>query len=278
MKWPYYRNALAIVCIGHTIIVTFNLMSLYLENPFHTAAPPSSAEVMTCSEHHTIYIPGAGFSGFFYTLGRLNSMHINETLMDSPSYEYYCFSSGCLALTTHLMQMNVDSALQLAQSSRQQFISGNISMYNVVEKFVDGLLFENDETHLLNSNATRHHHHYLNQHLSRIHVITTSWNNTNLPSQSIRRPSSVEELKQMLIQTTWIPFVTGSSLFEGDYHNDGGFAIVFGLKGLKQTCDSNCYSLKLPWRLDLLGNFLNIFLSRESAVFFWEEGLKRGIY
>lgn len=53
---------------------------------------------------------------------------------------------------------------------------------------------------------------------------------------------------------------------------------MFGLKGLKQNCDSNCYSLKLPWRLDLLGNFLNIFLSRESAVFFWEEGLKRGIY
>ena len=206
-------------------------------------------------------------------------MHINDTTVESPTYEYYCFSSGCLALTTHLMQKNVDSALHLAQSSRQQFISGNISLYNVVGKFVDGLLFENgDETHLLNSNATTRHHHHLNQYLPRIHVITTSWNNTNLPSQSIRRPSSVDELKQMLIQTTWIPFVTGSSWFDGDYHNDGGFAIVFGLKGLKQTCDSNCYSLKLPWRLDLLGNFLNIFLSRERAVSFWEEGMKRGIY
>jgi hypothetical protein len=69
------------------------------------------------------------------------------------------------------------------------------------------------------------------------------------------------------------PFVTGSSWFEGDSHNDGGFAMLFGFKGLME----NCHLLKLPWRMDLMSNFLNLFLSHENAVYFWEEGLKRGM-
>ena len=179
-----------------------NLMCLFLENPFQISSVPVS-----CVQN-TVYIPGGGFSGFFYTLGRLSAMRNNKK-SESP-YEYYCFSSGCLALVTDLMGWNIDSAVQLAHGSRNQFINGNIGPYSVVETFVDGVLF--GDPHLLKGGSDQCStkkkgntaQHQLHGHLSRINIITTSWNDANLPSLSIRRASSVDQLKQMLIQTTWM--------------------------------------------------------------------------
>jgi len=203
------RYFLVALVACHMSMVAVNLMSMFLESPF----PSTSAK---CSEN-SVYIPGAGFSGFFYTLGRLSSLgnETSTTGIESP-YEYYCFSSGCLALVTHLLGRNVDSALKLAHESRNQFITGNIGPYSIVGEFVDGLLFGDAETdasvHLhyegndqcsTNQNASNAKNR-IHDHLSRINIITTSWNKANIPSQSIRRPSSVDELRQMLIQTTWM--------------------------------------------------------------------------
>ena len=202
----------ALVCYISMVVV--NLMSLYLESPFHSSSP------LQCTDgENSVYIPGAGFSGFFYTLGRLSSLRENQTnvSLEAP-HDYYCFSSGCLALVTHLMGRNVDSALELAHESRNQFMSGNIGQYSIVGKFVDGILFGGADTDTTaqqlqkegSDNCTMHHNttsdaiHQLHGHLSRINVITTSWNEANFPSQSIRRPRSVDQLKQMLIQTTWM--------------------------------------------------------------------------
>lgn len=49
--------------------------------------------------------------------------------------------------------------------------------------------------------------------------------------------------------------------------------MMFGFKGLQQ----NCYSLRMPWRMDLMSDYLNLFLSRDRAKYFWEEGLKKGL-
>ncbi len=201
----------AVVC--YISMVAVNLMSLYLESPFHSSSP------LACTDgENSVYIPGAGFSGFFYTLGRLSSLRVNETSIsaDAP-HDYYCFSSGCLALITHLLGRNVESALELANESRNEFVNGKIGQYNIVGKFVDGLLFGDADTNTAaqqlqeegSDNCTMHHNtsdaiHQLHSHLPRIHVITTSWNEANFPSQSIRRPTSVDQLKQMLIQTTWM--------------------------------------------------------------------------
>jgi hypothetical protein len=205
------RYFLFTIVACHMSMVANNLMSMFLESPF-----PSSSHVASCSEN-SVYIPGAGFSGFFYTLGRLSSLsnETRKTGIESP-YEYYCFSSGCLALVAHLLGRNVDSALELAHESRNQFISGNIGPYSIVGKFVDGLLFGDAEAdaaahlHYDGSDQCSTNHnasnaiHQLYGHLSRINVITTSWNEANIPSQSIRSPSNVDQLRQMLIQTTWM--------------------------------------------------------------------------
>lgn len=86
-----------------------------------------------------IYIPGAGFSGFFYILGRLQALH-NAPADYSSAHEYWCFSAGCLALVTSLLKLPVETAIEIALSSRDEWIKGKIGRYDVVEYFVNGLL------------------------------------------------------------------------------------------------------------------------------------------
>jgi hypothetical protein len=259
-----------------------------------------------------VYIPGAGFSGFFYTLGRLQALH-QSSYHNSSSFQYYCFSAGCLALLTSLLQLPVDSAVKLAHSSRNRWILGEISRYDVVEHFVDGLLDVEDvdvdapiptegiwnatieqdvECRDFQCNSTQGGRVIENEQFAvkrdeidirdffpRINVITSTWDAQHFISQQVQQPSSVEHLKELLIQTTWIPFVTGSSFWkrEGDnFHNDGAFAGLFKRQQFFYPGQYH-HSLLLPWSVDLLSNGLNILLGHDRAVHYWEEGYSRGV-
>jgi len=259
-----------------------------------------------------VYIPGAGFSGFFYTLGRLQALH-QSSYHNSSSFQYYCFSAGCLALLTSLLQLPVDSAIKLAHSSRNRWILGEISRYDVVEHFVDGLLDVEDvdvdapiptegiwnatieqdvECRDFQCNSTQGGRVIENEQFAvkrdeidirdffpRINVITSTWDAQHFISQQVQQPSSVEHLKELLIQTTWIPFVTGSSFWkrEGDnFHNDGAFAGLFKRQQFFYPGQYH-HSLLLPWSVDLLSNGLNILLGHDRAVHYWEEGYSRGV-
>lgn len=242
-----------------------------------------------------VYIPGAGFSGFFYTLGRLYSLR-NVTDGDDT---YYCFSAGCLALVATLVDVSLESVVEMAHASRNKWMRGEIGRYQVVEYFVDRLLenddreeFKHEPNTMINATATLHHHlraitpHKLQRHLSKINIITSKWTKDTILTQSIRTPSSLLELKQMLLQTTYIPFVTGPSLGSmdqfGNTHNDGAFAsLLYGWKRFSKDSHraddaEQYYELKLPWDVDLLYNGLNIVLDYDKAMLFWRRGLLRG--
>ncbi|KAL3794328.1 hypothetical protein ACHAW5_009888 [Stephanodiscus triporus] len=306
------RLALAlspIILLTASIVVNF--LSMFLE-PY--GAEFSSFAEQELGDSVDIYIPGAGFSGFFYTLGRLQALH-DTSSHSSKAFEYYCFSAGCLALVTSLLKLPIDSAIEIAHSSRNQWIMGEISRYDVVGHFVDGLLCHAEENAteqqsitidggstegLINqTNATQRNlinptqytsnrnGNSLQDVLPRINVITSTWNRQHLFSRSIQKPSSVEHLRRLLIQTTWIPFVTGSSFWKQDdnyYHNDGAFVGL--LQSLIPLSDSeplfqprrHRHSLLLPWNLDLLSHSLDILIGREKAVQYWTEGLKRGAH
>lgn len=245
-----------------------------------------------------IYIPGAGFSGFFYTLGRLHSIHSSAT--EQYDDEYYCFSAGCLALVATLMEVPLDRAVEMAHASRKKWITGEIGRYDVVKYFVDELLYDRtfaDSSRLTQcnsktetkkqmqcnlSNSTQHiwsvgPQHKIYQHLSKINIITSTWKGNPIITQSIRSPSTVLELKQMLLQTTWIPFITGPTLGDidefGNYHNDGAFAaLLHGWSMFKENAGTEQYTLKLPWDAELLYNGLNIVLDHDKAIRFWNIG------
>ncbi len=290
-----------------------NFLSMFLE-PLRTCVSTSRSKSDDGSID--IYIPGAGFSGFFYTLGRLQALHnSSHRNASTPNYHYYCFSAGCLALLTSLMQAPVGFAVELAHSSRNRWIMGEIGRYDVVQHFVDGLFLFSDEDKYASldgkPNATmaeekaechsNQGHEIettqlfelkrvgldIRKYFPRINVITSTWDAKYLISQRIQKPISVKHFKELLIQTTWIPFVTGSSFWKrgGDvYHSDGAFAGLLhsfypSLSKQEHLFHPRKYhhALLLPWNLDLLSNGLNILLGYDQAIYYWEEGYKRGV-
>jgi len=332
-KWTFLVLLLLSLSFLFTAtVVSINFLLLFLETTFdHPKLIESfGLEVVVDEqkqrENQDVYIPGAGFSGFFYTLGRLEALHNQHNISSSTSsYEYYCFSAGCLALVASLLNLPIDSAIELAHTSRHRWIMGEISRYDVVEYFVDCLLtnIEKEGKNVTGSidamllsgyekvNATtsckriaecntadsRENEHEMQRnnnvnlldYLPRINVITSKWSNEEqLISQYIQKPACLQHLKRILVQTTWIPFVTGSSFgfFDettGLHHNDGAFAgllqnLLLKPKNGEQYFPPRQYdhSLLLPWNFDLLSNGLNMLLSHDKAVHFWKEGLERG--
>ena len=286
----HFRNWLLLPFLPPLLIVG-NFLHIFLEPPFFYVNVNNS-NVDTKQENTSMYIPGAGFSGFFYTLGRLQAFH-NSPI--SSAQEYHCFSAGCLALVISLLRIPVHSVIAQASSSRDRWIEGEISRYDVVEDFVDGILsnvhlnakFES-ECSLYQANGTQEvDTNNIHCHLPRINVITSSWDTTTMLSQSTQTPRSLDHLRLLLIQTTWIPYVTGSTLGKiddetGMYHNDGALAGLFqnifsSSNGLLSRPSRHDYSLLLPWKLSLLLNSLNLGLDHDRAIYYWEEGRRRGV-
>ena len=284
----------------------------------HASGGKNGGESTRRTRH--LYIPGAGFSGFFFTLGRLHFLYNNTS---NSHNEYYCFSAGCLALVATLMEVPLHDAVEMATKSRLRWLKGEIGRYDVVGDFVDELLdgeshnilddthdfarhsvcnssvFEVEDAHvnankdlpcdLTNgSNVFKWNQcHKIHRHLPDINIITSTWSKRHpMITQSIRTPLTVLELKQMLIQTTWIPFVTGPKLGKEDVfgvnHNDGAFvAMLDGWNSLFRTnwiTDTiTQYALKLPWDAELIWHGLNIVLDREKAEHFWKKGFMHDV-
>lgn len=197
----------------------------------------------------SVYVPGAGFSGFWFTLGRLRS------LPNPWEHNYYCFSAGCLGVVATLSNRTFEDMSEMAFGVQRKWNEGEISRYDVVEDFVDRLL----------PSSVR----FGDELLERISVVTV----TEGVGTNIRRARSVAELREMLIQTTWIPFATGWGLWNkdksGSRHMDGGFTFFFHPRYR--------FNLKLPLMPDLFLNILNPNLSARKVQKFWNAGLGYGI-
>ena len=192
---------------------------------------------------NVICIPGAGFSGFWYSFGRLNALEdqnrqshlagavhdstlttdmkesyfngkaINQDSIASKQYnisdhnlEYECFSAGCLVAVASVLNVKVDNVLNLAVETQISWHQGRISRYDVVEHFIDGLLKSGVDRIITGHDSSRHHDNFgLEQKkaFSRIHIVTTDLQNGLLKYNS-RTPTDMKELKELLLQTTWM--------------------------------------------------------------------------
>merc|ERR1712008_89128 len=98
---------------------------------------------------------------------------------------------------------------EMAFGVQRKWNEGEISRYDVVEDFVELLLPSGVG--------------FGDELLERISVVTL----TEGVGSNIRQARSVAELREMLIQTTWIPFATGWGIWNkdkrGGRHMDGGF-------------------------------------------------------
>lgn len=290
----------------------------------------------TREEVLSLCCPGAGFAGFWFTLGRLFAMEKRESLdvhsswgileqhyegddkrlslleniswVDGTYYEdepvlavdnlnnhnnnsiisssdsdlvdnnqpihYHCFSAGCLGVVSILQNYTLSHVFDMALTSRERWKKGEITRYQVVEDFVNQLL----EIPTLNDterNVKKERLVMSGSALSRIHVITTRLNfsSWNLFQQVTTSPRTIHELKELLLQTTFIPFATGdgfwfqssSTASQGKYI-DGAFSAF-----QHEKCHVH---LALPFDAKLLLNALNINLHREDAELLWHKGLE----
>jgi hypothetical protein len=152
---------------------------------------------------NSMYLPGAGFSGFWFTLGRL------ESIPDPTGMTYYCFSAGCLAAVSTLSNLTREELSTTAFDIQNQWRSGEIHRHQVVSVFLDSLLYPQKQANMLPSNSTEVE---MNMRppledpflLSRLQIITTVKRGWFGLDTVIRSPKNVDELREMLLQTTWM--------------------------------------------------------------------------
>ena len=251
-----------------------------------------------------IYVPGGGFSGFWFSLGRLHSIQNphNET--------FVCYSAGCLGVVATLVHhgellMNggvADSTnnehyhhlYDMARSIQIEWDKGNLHRYRVVESFIDGLvekLEEDPDDEFMTL--------FLDTIRTNMNVVTTTYeddeSNGNmllpqsiLPKAVIRRPSDLASLKRLLLQSAWIPIATGSS-WTHKGHFDGAFSTAqhpkcsrtVGLDASPSvTATEDLTSTTYAWlknQIVLVGNALNVNLGREQVGELWKLGMERGV-
>ena len=194
--------------------------------------------------------------------------------------EYYCYSAGCLGVVAILSDYTMEDMWNMAHGVQVQWQRGEISRYQVVTNFLDELLL--DESAAESANETTHSQrrrrrisrrsglgNQSSDILSKLHIITSTrggWLFGLRPA--IRTPTSLEELHEMLLQTTWIPGAVGAGLWHRD-HMDGAFTTP-----LHPSC---AHQVGLAVNLDLFANVVNVNLSRKAVERFWNWGLEYGL-
>merc|ERR1711862_895961 len=165
---------------------------------------------------------------------------------------------GCLGVLSILTNSSVNDVMDHAFHAQNLWSNNEISPYDLVSIFIDRLL-ESMEKNYQDEGS-------MNELVfNRMNIITTTLGiGTN-----IRKANNKEELRELMLQTTWIPFITGKGLSivdqNGYKHIDGGFS-----RYLHPKCQT--YLSSMPFRLDFLWT-LSPNLSEEKVLELWNDGL-----
>ena len=224
----------------------------------------SSRVVQIHDPQNCVHVPGAGFSGFWFTLGRLQS------LPDPFAETFYCYSAGCLAAVSTLNGWNMEQVSTFARTAQHEWATGQTSRYHVVPQFVDQLLVLEISNATTTGTTMAREDEHPPTWLSQLNVITTKPNHKDGwgVQTTIRTPKSMADLRELLIQTAWIPLVTGDELlYQG--HMDGAFSTAHHPK-----CNK---TLSLPLDWDLISNILNVNLDKMSLERLWQKGMEYGV-
>mmetsp|Transcript_66 Transcript_66/g.137 ORF Transcript_66/g.137 Transcript_66/m.137 type:complete len:311 (-) Transcript_66:429-1361(-) len=205
-----------------------------------------------------VCVPGRGFSGFWFAFGRLQAIgtgNSNTTQTGNDNNDYYCYSSGCLCAAASLANRTFEDVLDAAVEAQNRWKEGKMSRYDIVPAFIDAILEYDDY-----GGAGDFIY-------ERLNVLLT----TRGSGVTANRPRDAMELRELLIQTTWIPFVTGSGLWvrdstNGRYHMDGAFSST-----LHPPCDRRIDS---PHTFDVIRNSLNPNLDKDTARRYYEQGMR----
>ena len=265
-----------------------------IHDPLEVQEDHHRAFVGQQAEEDCIYVPGGGFSGFWFSLGRLQSLDPN-TLQDET---FVCYSAGCLGVVAIMTTALSDQSSSLSPSSpdgrsglsramqermykmarriQVDWDVGTLHRYEIVEAFVDDLLLGHVDKEFP---EVLYHN---------VKILTTTVDPSNhVWKASISSPTNWMTLKTLLLQTTWIPFAIGSSFTYRD-HFDGAFSTIqhpnctrtVGLLSVvppKRVIADNWSSMSMithfskEWKL--WTNTLNVNLSHDDVIQLWQMGL-----
>jgi hypothetical protein len=193
------------------------------------------------------------------------------TVDDDDETRFYCYSSGCLSLL--LSRTNLDDVFAHTSAIQDEMRAGTLSPYHVVERFVNQSIvhesrqcydYDNDNDRDDDNDSCSPAARWIQDIAPSLHILVTTWND----GVRAKRPSTLDELADYLVQTTYIPFVTGAGEFlkvdDEQYVLDGGFS-----RALHPNCD---VSIHVPWTLDNLLHSLNPLMSKETARKLWQQG------
>ena len=196
-----------------------------------------------------IYVKGGGFSGFPFIHGRL------QTLEDPWEHQYLCYSAGCFVVYGTLCNQTYEEMHGWAQQVQHDFRQGDISRYQVVESFIDDMMRQCPD-----ESAQRL--------LSKMNVVTSIPYSGGFQAH-MEQPKSQADMRKLLLQTAWIPTVTGSQ-FTLDGHMDGVFS-----KAQHPTCQKK---VGITFRSsDILWNMININIAPETVERLWKLGKEYGM-
>lgn len=218
-----------------------------LHPPLHWFYPPAVIE----HDPTSVYVPGAGFSGFWFTFGALQKI-------DSTNHTFYCYSSGCLVVLAKVLDTSFNQTYGICDSIKQSVQLGTMSRYNAVAEMFESLTRDIDDDSAVASL----------EFLQKINVLITSKDEGVI----VRKATTLLELKSLLVSTTWIPFVTGNGLWatnENGGHIDGAFS-----KSIHPQCMYRC-GKGIPLSssgLQIKFNALNMNLDIDQVRSYWELG------
>lgn len=201
------------------------------------------------SGNDCIYVSGGGFSGFWFSLGRLHSISKREMTQQ----RFACYSAGCLGVVSVYTNWTMPDLYAMASGLQRDWQDGSLHRYHIVEQFVDNLLQDQD---------------FDEDILSSLHILTSVPQKPMGFRAVLNTPRNMEELRTMLMQTTWIPMAVGSE-FTYKGHLDGAFS------AMQHPICHKKVGLASDWTL--LTNTLNVNLGKDLVEQFWQLGLDYGI-
>lgn len=239
-----------------SIILVFLLTSVVSLQLVLLAAIHLYHEPLTTTTNNTssICLPGGGFSGFWYTYGSLAAIEHPE------QYTYYCYSSGCACIAAWISNKSYEEVLNIALSTRNRWMNGELSRFDIVNEFIDELIPDDDDEDDMTVGSAM----VREMMLENVRVLVTSYRT----GPEVKQASNMSELREILSHTMAIPFITHWGMWsegtDGGYYIDGAFS-----KYLHPKCQNR---LNGSFDFEMLTDTFNPNLHPDKVRRYWEAG------